>query len=93
MSTIYYELAADSWDSSNWVVIKSCSSQVIAVFPIPFLQRCGTDGWTYIFEVIADLVDLTDVEEWYLVDQNGSCVPRMAAPTNGTFILQCSDNG
>jgi hypothetical protein len=87
MAPVHYELAVDSWSSSERVVIKSPVGQTVAVFPVPFIRRCGDNRWTYIFRVLDDLVETGADVAWTIRDQGGREVGRGEEPMSGTYVF------
>ncbi len=78
-----YALAQYSWDDVDVVTVSSRGGQLIGTFPLDFLRRGGIDTWTYVLDVVGQLVD--HGEGGVIRDENGRTVDPSAAPESGDF--------
>jgi hypothetical protein len=87
MSAVQYELAVDSWATSDRVLIRSPANDDIGSFPLPFLRKGGDNTWAYIMGVIGELVDRPSNEVWRIEDENGKEMAGAEAPDAGVYTL------
>jgi hypothetical protein len=56
-----YLLTVHSWKTSSEPILIRCSrtEELIASFPLEFVQRSGDDSWQYVLDVVNQLVELS----------------------------------
>lgn len=88
MTTVFYELAVDSWLSTETIVISSPTGRVVASFPIPFVQRGGDDRWLYVLNTLEHLIERRNgVRCWHIEHQDGQAVNPDLPPVHGEYLL------
>ena len=87
MSVTAYELSVDSWATTDRIVIRSPSRQVIGLFPVPFLRTGGDNSWEYVSRVLRELIDLPELEAHIIVDRDGLRMREGASPLPGEYTL------
>ena len=71
-----YPLAVHSWRSTTEPILIRCrpSSELIASFPLEFVQRGGNDSWQYVLDVVTQLVEPNPGHEAQITDSEGNLV-------------------
>jgi hypothetical protein len=84
LTSKYYRQAVDFWQSPAIEVVsmKGNQEETIARIPLEFVRRGGNDTWSYVIEVIKELVDQKDGHIFY----QGHAVDPAMAPFPGIFF-------
>ena len=67
-----YGLASQTWRGEQCVIrVSNLDGIRIAIFPIDFLRACGDNTWTYIHQVISELISQEDASQSVILDKHG----------------------
>ena len=83
-----YERAVLRWRRTGRIRIETSLGTEIAVFPLNFVESCGVNTWSYILDVIRQLVEQVPGRQNALVDGTGQTVDPGEAPHQGTFVYK-----
>jgi hypothetical protein len=86
MATTEYTLAVDHWRDTDTITIRSKQGQLIASFPVAFLQKGGDNTWGYILSVVEQLVEHPSGQTEFITDHNGEHIDVCRAPSKGDYI-------
>jgi hypothetical protein len=81
-----YVLAQDSWMDTEFIRILSHANQFIGEFPLSFVQRGGINKWSYVWDVVDQLVEPGN--RGSIKDHNGELMRHEDQPVAGTYFLE-----
>ncbi len=83
-----YERAVLRWRCTGRIRIETSLGTEIAVFPLSFVESCGINTWSFILDVVRQLVEQVPGGQNAIVDGIGRPVDLGQAPYPGTFIYK-----
>jgi hypothetical protein len=91
MAPTFYPLAQYSWDDPSvlYVFSRPPARQLIATFPISFIQKGGDNTWSYVLDVVNQLVQ--DQNQGIIKSENDVQVELDDEPVAGTFWFEPVD--
>ncbi|RSH85393.1 hypothetical protein EHS25_004789 [Saitozyma podzolica] len=79
-------VAQDSWMDTEFIRILSHANQFIGEFPLSFVQRGGVNKWSYVWDVVDQLVEPEN--RGSIKDHNGELMRHEDQPVAGTYFLE-----
>ena len=83
-----YERAVLRWRRTGRIRIETSLGTEIAVFPLSFVESCGINTWSFILDVVRQLVEQVPGGQNAIVDGRGRSVDLEEAPYPGTFVYK-----
>jgi hypothetical protein len=81
-----YVLAQDSWRDTEVIRIFSRTDQFIGEFPLSFVQRGGINKWSYVRDVVDQLVEPNN--RGCIKAHDGELMRHEDQPVAGTYFLE-----
>lgn len=84
MSSITYELSADSWMDGSTIEVTSLAGTFLASIPLSFVRRGGDFTWRYVSYALSQVL-AHQAEGDHIVDASGTTVSAGDEPSSGIF--------